>query len=189
MVRRDPSRAGLAGRDAAAVLGVLLVVGVVCGVVWSQVVTPAQFTKLAQGGSMGEDELSKRFAADGWYVVIALVAGVLSGLGLAAWRRRDPLLTSVLLVLGSALAAVAMLVVGHLLGPGDPKAALEAAKVGAQVPQSLDVDTFIVYLSWPAGVLFGALFVLLGRGREQVDAEPSEAAESADSMTPTSPAG
>ena len=49
------------------------------------------------------------------------------------------------------------------------------------------MDTFAVYLSWPASVLFGALFVLLGRGREQVDAEPSEAAESADSMTPTSP--
>ena len=113
---------------------------------------------------------------------------LLSGLGLTAWRRRDALLTSGLLVLGSGLAAAAMLLVGHLLGPGDPKAALEAAKVGAKVPQSLDVDSFIVYLSWPVGVLFGALFVLLGRGREHADAESLESPESAGAMTPTSPA-
>ena len=66
MVRRDPSRAGLAGRDAAAVLGVLLVVGVVCGVLWSAAGRrPPPTPSCAQGGSMGEDELSKRFAADG----------------------------------------------------------------------------------------------------------------------------
>ena len=115
---------------------------------------------------------------------------MLAGLALRRWRSRDPLLTSVLLVLGSRRWPRSRCwSVGHLLGPGDPKAALEAAKVGAQVPQSLDVDTFTRVPELAAGVLFGALFVLLGRGREQVDAEPSEAAESADSTTPTSPAG
>ena len=45
-----------------------------------------------------------------------------------------------------------MLVVGHLLGPGDPKAALEAAKVGAKVPRAASTsDTLIVYLGWPVG--------------------------------------
>ncbi len=71
------------------------------------------------------------------------------------------LLTSALLVVGAVLAAVAMALTGHLLGPGDPGAALAAAKVGAKVPERLDVDAFTVYLAWPISVLAGALVVLL----------------------------
>ena len=55
-----------------------------------------------------------------------------------------------------------MALTGHLLGPGDPGAALAAAKVGARVPERLDVDAFTVYLAWPVAVLAGALVVLLG---------------------------
>jgi hypothetical protein len=149
-------------RDAAAVLVALLLLGVACGVLWSLVVTPAEFTKLSAGGAMSEDQLSRQFGADGWYVVIATVTGAVAGAVLTWWRSRDPLLTSGLLVLGAAVAAAAMEVVGHLLGPGDPGAALAVARLGASVPERLDVDAFLVYLSWPVGVLAGALFALLG---------------------------
>jgi hypothetical protein len=112
---------------------------------------------------MSEVELGKQFSADGFYVVIAAVVGVVTGLALAWWRSRDPLLTSVLLVLGSALAAALMAVTGHLLGPGPTGAALAAAKVGAKIPERLDVDTAVVYLTWPVAVLLGASVVLLGK--------------------------
>jgi hypothetical protein len=151
------------GRDVAVVIGSFLVLGVLSGVLWWWVVPPAQFTKLPRGGSMSEVELGKQFAADGFYVVIAAVVGVLAGLVLAWWRSRDLLLTSVLLVVGSALAAALMAVTGHLLGPGPIRAALAAAKVGAKVPERLDVDTVAVYLSWPVAVLLGASLVLFGR--------------------------
>jgi len=55
-----------------------------------------------------------------------------------------------------------MALVGHWAGPGDPGQALRAAEVGAKVPESLDVDFFSIYLTWPFGALVGALFVLLG---------------------------
>jgi hypothetical protein len=161
------------------VLGTLVVLGLVCGVLWSLVASPAEFTKLSNGGAMGEDQLSRQFGVVGWYVVIGALAGLAAGLLLAWWRSRDPLLTSVLLVVGTVLAAVVMAVVGHLLGPGDPRAALRAAKVGAHVPQRLDIglrpvrplgpylrETAAVYLSWPVGALAGALFALLGRAPE-----------------------
>lgn len=157
-------------QDAAAVLGLLLLLGLLAGVVWSLVVTPAEYTKLAGGGAMADDQLGRQFAADGWYAVIAAVTGGAVGAVLTGWRSRDPLLTSGLLVLGAALAAVAMAGLGHVLGPGDPRAALAAAKVGARVPERLDVDAFMVYLSWPVGVLAGALFSLLGGGdRDSAD--------------------
>jgi hypothetical protein len=167
---------GAVRRDALIVLLSFLVLGVLCGVLWSLVVTPAEFTKLAQGGAMGEQELAKRFGADGWFVTIGAASSLLVGLALCRWRSRDPLLTSVLVVIGSLVAAVVTAAVGHLLGPGDAQAALDAAQVGAKVPEQLDVGvvplrpltdylrgTVTLYAAWPIGALAGALVVLLGR--------------------------
>jgi hypothetical protein len=168
----DRRPADSAGRDVLLVLGLFLIAGVLGGVLWAQVVSPADFTKLASGGSMGEDELGRQFGSDGWFVVIGAVAGIVLGLALTAWRTRDPLLTVVLLVLGGGLAAAAAATVGHLLGPGSTSQALAAAKVGGKVAERLDVgtgahtglgwDTLPFYLSWPVGALVGAVVVLLG---------------------------
>ena len=58
--------AGRLGRDARRRARLsLLVLGVVCGVLWWLLVDPAAYTKLRDGGAMGEDDLSKQFAADG----------------------------------------------------------------------------------------------------------------------------
>lgn len=183
---RVPARPVRRGREGALVLGVFAVLGLGCGVLWSIVVTPADFTKVAGGGAMGETDLGRQFAADGWFVVIGLVTALVAGLVLAARRTRDAVLTTALMVLGSVLAAVLMSLVGHLLGPADPQAALKAARIGAKVPEALSVgtspvwplttylrDTAVVYLVWPIGVLAGALFMLLGRGPGPDEADSS----------------
>jgi hypothetical protein len=151
-------------RDAFAVLGVLVLLGVLCGGLWWLLVSPAEYTKTRQGAVMDEVELGRQFSVSALYVVIALVAGLGAGLGLSWWRGRDPLVTSLLLVVGSLLAAAAMALVGYLLGPGDTGQALDAARLGARVPETLTVhrDEWTVYLAWPAAVLAGALVVLLG---------------------------
>ena len=154
----------MARRDAAVVLGSFLLLGALAGVLWWALVDPAEFTKFPSAGSaMDEVDLGKQFSADGWYVVIAAVAGLVSGMAITGWRSRDPLLTSALLVVGAALAAAVMAGVGYLLGPGNPQAVLEGAKVGAHVPERLDVSATAAYLAWPIAVLTGALVVLLGR--------------------------
>ena len=159
-----PGTRGGGGRaDAAVILGTLVVLGLVGGVLWWLLVDPATYTRTRQGGVMSEAQFARQFDADGVYVAIAAVAGLLSGLALSWWRRRDPLLTSVLLVLGSVLAAALMVLVGRLLGPGDPGPALRSAAVGARVPVRLTVDAFPVYLVWPLAVLAGDLLVLLNR--------------------------
>lgn len=157
--RRRTRPSGAAG-DVLVVLLVFAALGVLCGVLWWLLVDPAQFTKRASGGTMGEIELGRRFDTDGWYTVLAAVPGFLAGLSLTWWRDRDFRLTTVLLVPGAAVAAVLMAVVGRLLGPGDPDAALEAAKLGARVPVELAVTADAVYLTWPIAVLLGSLVVL-----------------------------
>jgi hypothetical protein len=166
--RRRPSSG--AGRDVLVVLGVFLLAGLLGGALWAQVVSPAEFTKLAGGGSMGEDQLGRQFGADGWFVVIGAVAGLLLGVVLTWWRSRDPVLTTLLLVVGGTVAAAAMAALGHRLGPGSTSQALAAARIGAKVPERLDVGTgahtglhwatLPFYLSWPVGALAGAVLVL-----------------------------
>ena len=72
---------------------------------------------------MGEVDLGKRFNADAWYAVIAAVLGLVSGTVVSWWRSRDPLLTTVLVLLGSGVAAGVMSVLGRLARPGRPAAA------------------------------------------------------------------
>lgn len=168
----DPA-AGTAGgpaADIAAVLGSYLVLGLVGGVLWWLLVDPAMFTKVGGGGgSMGELQLAQRFAGDGWYAVIAAVGGLVAGVALTWWRMRDLLLTTVLLLVGAGIAAAVMAVTGHLLGPGDPDAALAAAAPGAHVPVPLTVHAKAGYLVWPIASLVGALVVLWSPPRDAED--------------------
>lgn len=174
--------------DVVVVLGAFLALGVVSGVAWSLLVDPAEYTKVPGGsGEMGELDLAKRFGADGWYSVVAIVAGFLSGVGLTWWRTRDFRVTVALLVPGAALAAATMAYVGRLLGPGDSGAAL--ARVGRwdTVPVELVVSSLPVYLTWPIAVLAGALMVLWSSpglpplphaGQPMADRDPEQPADS-----------
>ncbi len=160
-MRRPSGRGRGPAADVAVVLGAFLVLGIVAGVVWSLLVDPAEYTKVRGGsGSMGELDLAKRFAADGWYAVIAVVGGFPAGVGLTWWRSRDFRVTTALLVPGAAIAAAAAAYVGRLLGPGDSGAALSHVARGDTVPVELAVSSLPVYLTWPIAVLAGALMVL-----------------------------
>ncbi len=189
----DSSRA--AARDVAAVLGVSCRAR---GAVRCLVVAGGDARGVHQAArrlAMNETALGKQFGADGWYAVIAATAGVLAGVVLTWWRSRDALWTAALLVLGALVAAVLMALVGHLLGPADPRDALAAAKVGTKVPESLGLgvlpltpvgsylkETAMFYLAWPVGALAGCLAVLLVR----VPVSSASAEDPADEPTPES---
>ena len=147
--------------DAIAVLGTSLVLGLVGGVLWWLLTEPALFEVGEQGAlGMGEVELADRFSATGWFTVLAVVFGVLSGGALTWWRSRDPILTAVLLVVGSFLGTVVMAVVGRLLGPADPEEVAATVAPGTLVPAALEVGAGVVYLVWTIAALAGALMVL-----------------------------
>jgi len=172
-------------KDALAIVGSCLVLGVVCGVLWWMLVDPPTYTKVRQGGSMSELQLGQRFDGDGWYAVIAVVSGLFTGAVLTWWRSRDFVVTTMLLLVGAAVAALVMAVTGRLLGPGDPDVALAAADLGEGVPEQLNVTVATTYLVWPIAVLVGALMVLWsqprGEPRGEPGAEPDEVARDATS--------
>ncbi len=95
-------------------------------------------------GAVTEEMLAHQFDVDGWYVVLAAVAGAAAGGILTLWRTRDPVATVLLLVAGAAVAAWLM------------------AAIGAAA-SDLELDAVAGYLVWPIASLFGAVVVLWSR--------------------------
>ena len=167
-------------RDAGIVAGWFVVLGIVGALVWWQVTPLAEYTRTATNAEMGEEQLAVQVSADGWYFVIAAVGGLVSGVVLLAWRRRDPVAMVLLVTLGALLAAWVMLEVGLWLGPDDPRSALRHVAVGAKVPLQLKPHAHGVVTVWPIATLLGALGVIWvfddRRGRMRTwdpDEEPS----------------
>lgn len=162
--RAGPARRGgrsTAVDDLVAVLGTYVALGVVGALLWWALCDTASFTVTDSGElAMGEVELAERFNADAWYAVIAAVLGLVSGTVIAWWRSRDPLRTSLLLLVGSGVAAGVMSVLGGWLGPDDPQQLAATAEAGARLAAPLSVDAAAVYLVWPVMTLIGALVVL-----------------------------
>ena len=149
--------------DAAVVVGVLLLLGAVAGVLWPQLVEPVVFTRTADDIVSDEVALARQFDGDGWYVVLAAVAGAVAGVVLTLWRQRDPVATVLLLLLGSCLAAWVMKELGTALGPPDVRGVLQDAEVGATAPDQVAVRATAAYAVWPMATLLGAVAVLWTR--------------------------
>lgn len=146
--------------DAAVVLVWSLLAGAVGAVVWWRVTPLPEATATPQGPALTATELAGQVAVDGWFAVVAVVLGLLSGLVLLAWRRRDPLLLVPLVVLGAALAAQVASRLGRVLGPADPASVLDGRPEGATAPLQLVLHAPGLVWAWPAAAALGALLHL-----------------------------
>jgi hypothetical protein len=148
-------------------LGLVLVafaaVGVLAGVVWQWVWTPtmgvAYDHKWTAADAIG---LQHEFSGTGWYAVVATVAGLVAGLAVALLADRVPLLTLVAVVVGSALAAWLMLLVGTTLGPADQVAVAKDAADGTRIPMELSITGDSALIALPSGALVGLVLVFIG---------------------------
>jgi hypothetical protein len=102
------------------------------------------------------------FAATGWYVVIALVAGVLLGV-LAGWLSRAPeLVTLAAVVVGSVAAAVVMRLVGLHGAPPDPQLAAAHAAEGTRLSGTIAAPGRGALIAFPlASIVTLALLFLI----------------------------
>ena len=158
--RRSPSRTKDVLLDVGIVLGWFLLAGVLGALVWSQVTDLPQATRVQGAVVVEADQLGKEVNIDGWFFVIAVVGGLVSGIVLTLWRRRDALLTVVLVTLGGGLASFVMQRVGLLLGPGSEVDALRHKANGAHALMQLKVHATGVLWVWPAAAALGALIYL-----------------------------
>ena len=146
--------------DAAIVLVWFAAAGVLGAVVWWQVTTLPKVTKAGDSATLAPEELVKQVQSDGWFFVVAAVGGLLSGVALLLWRRRDPILMVVLVALGGGLASWLMIHVGLVLGPGPVLEALRGLPEGAHVSTQLKLYAPGIAWIWPVAAVLGALMEL-----------------------------
>ena len=168
-------------------LAVFAALGALAGVVWEWVWTPAIGIVYDHAWiALNAIELQQQFSATGWYVVVAVVAGLVGGLLVTLLIGRKPLLTLAAVVVGSVLAAWLMGVVGAALGPADPDSLAKTATDGTRLPMALSVTGLSPWASFPVGALVGVVVVFLGlsphRGR-RVE-RPAETPEPVDGALP-----
>ncbi len=166
--RRSPLRDG--ALDALVVAVWFAVAGAVGAVVWSKVTILPKVQKSGGSATLAPVELLKQVGIDGWFFVIALVAGLVSGVLLLSWRRRDPLLMVLLVVLGGGLASWLMVHVGLWLGPVKELPALRALPDGGEVSMQLKLHAPGIAWVWSIGAALGSLLYVwvLARPEEQV---------------------
>lgn len=141
-------------RGAAAIVAALVIVGLLVGLLWYQLVPTLHVRVLEDGRQLLADQDSERvFAADGWYFVLTLGVGLLAGAGAWFWRRVRGPSAMVALALGGVLGALLTWWLGHQLGPSEPTAddigAVVAAPLKLRATAAVVVEPFaavVVYL-------------------------------------------
>ena len=174
-VQDEPARRRSAGVlvDLAWVVGLFAGAGAAAGVVWWKVATPASYTRTTDNAVMLQGQLGQRVTADGWFVVIGLVAGILVGVVLTLARRRHPMVVVLVGYAASLGAAALALWLGRMLGHQDVGALLRKAAVGDRIPDSLDVISHLVVVAWPIGFLIGSVVMIWGTKAGHRDVEES----------------
>jgi len=154
-----------------AIVVVFAVVGALLGLLWYHLWdTP---TGVVSSGQWFTDEAGLRdtFQGTGWYVVLAVAAGLVLGL-VSAWvADRSELATLAAVVVGSVLAGLLMYLVGTHLSPGDPHVLAKTAKDGAKLDGQLTVDGWSPRAAFPFGALLGLVLVYFLTSR-RTPAEP-----------------
>lgn len=159
------------------VVAVLAAVGALAGLVWQWAWTPPMGIVVDhQWVPLDAIELAQEYSATGWYVVVGVVAGLISGVVVSLLLDRVPLVTLAALVVGAALGAWLMSVVGTAVGPADPDVLARTAADGKHLPMALAVTGKSPYAAIPVGAVLGLILVFVGvSGRRRHRDEPAPA--------------
>ena len=140
-------------RTGAVVVVGLVVVGALLGVIWNLIAPTVPLTVDENGDLVFVDvSVPQEFiGSDGWFTVIAAVAGLVTGV-VVWWRfRRQPFGALVGTAVGGLLASVVMWRVGVFLGPDElPSASDPSLETGDIIEAPRRLGAKGVLALWPA---------------------------------------
>lgn len=149
-------------RRAAVVLVLFAVAGALAGVLWEWLWTPPTGVVLDREFLLDGEGLRSAFSGTALYVLVAAVAGLLLGVGVAVLTDDSELVTLAAVLVGSVLAAWLMYVVGTALGPPDPGPLADRAQDMTRLPDDLQVSGWSPFVAFPSGALVGVTVVFVG---------------------------
>lgn len=130
---------------------VFLVAGVVAGWAWQQFSPLAQYTVDEQGGSLGEEQMTRIFGPDGTFTAIGFLAALVLGGALFWWLRNYGPWSVAIVALGACLGSGVCWGVGMLLGHDAIEPRLRAARPGDLVAAPLELHTWTPAAAWLVG--------------------------------------
>lgn len=158
---RRSSVVGVAS-SAAGILVTYALLGLGAGWVWYTLWQPSVGVVYQHRWYADAPALRGEFSGTGLFVLVATGCGLVAGAVWAFLGARRPVLTLVLCVAGSLLAAWLMLRLGQSLGPADPAGLAKHADDGTRLPAALKVSGVPPLLTFTLGTLvaLGAGFTL-----------------------------
>ena len=143
---------------AAVVLGTVLL-GVAAGFIWAAVAPRAVIVVLGRGSAdVVNPETSAFIAADGWFALLTVTGGVISGLAgyLIAVRRHGAIAMAGVLA-GAVAAALIARWIGQMPGQAELNHSLALGRAGTELQEPLALGGIGVLAFWPlaAGLVAG----------------------------------
>ncbi|GAA3727472.1 hypothetical protein HDA32_003689 [Spinactinospora alkalitolerans] len=140
-----------------AALGAVTVLGVPLGLLWWMIAPRAEVTATGSGTTLPYPVSETLFAAEGYFAIMTLVAGLVCGYvgyvvqyRFAAWLRADLRLATLLgLAVGAVAASLIAWGIGVALDAGDYERALAAAERGDVISSGLQLRSHSALLLWP----------------------------------------
>lgn len=134
------------------------------GMAWEWIAPAPTYINLGGQVFLENQDTSEFIAADGWFLIVGLLAGLVCGaLGYLRYRQ------NLGAVLGTAVAALAGAYiareVGIALGPAPLAQAVIGLADGQTTTATLEVKSDGVLLAWPVGVLLAHLSLIWGLQR------------------------
>lgn len=154
-------------------IGVAVLVGLGCAVLWAQIVHLPSYT-IGPGhvAEMSEHGYTEVFAADAAYVLIGLAAGFILGGVAWSWFKSIGWLVGPLAMVTGLLAGLVCWTTGQLMSPGPFAERLAHAEPGASVTIAFQLHTPVALLAWGLAATVPGLF-LAALGPEVVSIAPS----------------
>ena len=144
---------------AVVVLGAYALVGLGAGWAWHELWQPSDGVVFEKQWYAGSEALRHDFSGTGLYVLVAACCGLALGVVFAVVGGSRAVLTLVLCLAGSLLAAWLMLRLGERLGPADPQELAKSAADGTHLPSALRVSGVPPLFGFSLGSLAGLALV------------------------------
>jgi len=151
------------------------VLGIAAGLVWATVAPRPVLEEIARGeAELVNAESSAFIAADGWFALITVVGGLITGvLGYRFLVRRAGSAATAGLILGAVAAALLALWVGENIGLGTYNHLLASSANGTFFHESLGLGAKSALAFWPLCTSVVILVAEAGARRDGQTAKPA----------------
>lgn len=156
--------------------GAVLLAAPYVGMVWERISPTPTYVNLGGEVYLNNQDSSEFIAADGWFLILGLVLGLISA-GLAYWRWRGDLLVIAAMSGASVLASLIAREVGEAFGPAPIQQTALTLADGETIDGSITLASDGILFAWAVGILLTYLSLIGGleRSADDEDDQPEGA--------------